>query len=95
MSCGEMMSLAKDLQIQHIVVVTDCLAIVNNMESPLVSIYSMLLHEVEVMAKDKERVEESKGFRFSHPLLELCPASSSLRGATDHDPALMGGFPDW
>jgi hypothetical protein len=63
------------------------------MESPLVSIYSMLLHEVEVTAKDRERVEESKGFRFSHPLTELCPASSGLRGATDHSPALMGGFP--
>jgi ribonuclease HI len=66
LACREALALAQDLQLQQITVASDCLSVINALEQPYASSFSMILEEVKADASMMSKASFSHENRASN-----------------------------
>jgi ribonuclease HI len=66
LACREGLALAQDLNIQKVMVATDCLTVVNDMARPFVGSYCMVIDEIKASANQFATLR--LGMRIEHPM---------------------------
>ena len=61
-ACNEALSLAKDLNLTHMIIVVDCLEVVSNIDKGAATHYAPVLHEIREQRKEFQHVT----FKFEH-----------------------------
>lgn len=61
-ACNEALALAKDLNLTHLMIASDCLEVVSNIDKGAATHYAPVLHEI----KDQRKEFQHVNFKFEH-----------------------------